>query len=189
MGKIHIAKLLVIGIVSLLLSVFSLRVGSTPPADITQRSWSGENQRGTASQSATLIRVVDGDTIEVSVDGVREKVRFMGIDAPESVDPRRGVECFGKESSAHLSSLLKASSLYLKRDSTSANRDTYNRLLRYVFTPEGESVNKIMIADGYAFEYTYEIPYESRDEFIRAEEDARVHARGLWSVSACSGKR
>lgn len=189
MGKIRLVKFFVVGIVSLLISVFSLRFRSTPPSDITQRAWSGENQKDVASQSATLIRVVDGDTIEVSVDGVREKVRFMGIDAPESVDPRRGVECFGKESSTHLSSLLKVSSLYLKRDSASANKDTYNRLLRYVFTTEGELVNKIMITDGYAFEYTYDIPYDRRDEFIRAEEDARVHARGLWSPSACSGKR
>lgn len=189
MGKIRMVKFLAISIVSLLISVFSIRFRSTPPSDITQRAWSGEDQGSMASQSATLIRVVDGDTIEVSVNGQREKVRLMGIDAPESVDPRHRVECYGKESSAHLSFLLKTSFLYLNRDSTSANRDKYNRLLRYIYTPEGELVNKTMIADGYAFEYTYDIPYDSREEFIAAEDDARKSARGLWNQSACAGKR
>lgn len=189
MGKIRLSRLFAVGIISLLVSVLSILSGRKPPVGIPEYSWSGQNNERSASESATLIRIVDGDTIEVSLGGAVEKVRLMGIDAPESVDPRRPVECYGKESSSHLSLLLAAPSIYLESESTAANRDTYNRLLRYVFTSQGELVNKTMIEDGYAFEYTYDIPYTRRDEFIRAEHDARKSALGLWSPSACAGKR
>ena len=76
----------------------------------------------------------------------------------------------------------------LESDSTQGDKDKYSRLLRYIFLEDGTNFNKMMISDGYAFEYTYQSnPYKYRDEFILAQKEARENQRGLWSPSACSG--
>lgn len=132
-----------------------------------------------------VVRVVDGDTIVAHIDGVDEKIRLIGINTPETVDPRRTVECFGKEASAVTKHLLTGTTVRLERDLSQGDRDKYGRLLRYVFLPDGTFVNKKLIEEGYAYEYTYRIPYRYQTEFKAAQTAARENARGLWAPEAC----
>ena len=103
----------------------------------------------------------------------------------ETVDPRRPVECFGKEASARAHELLDGEHVYLEYDPTQGKTDRYGRVLAYVWLPDGTLVNEAMIADGYAYEYTYDVPYRYRDRFDTAEAEARDDERGLWAAGVC----
>lgn len=137
----------------------------------------------------SVVRVVDGDTFAALVDGKEEKVRMLGINAPESVDPRRKVECFGKEASAELHLLLDGKSVELVSDTTQDDRDKYNRLLRYVALADGSDVGAMMIKEGFAYEYTYRLPYERQKEYKQFQSDGETSGKGLWAKSACDGKK
>lgn len=132
-------------------------------------------------------KVVDGDTIEVNIDGVIEKIRLIGVDTPETVDPRKPVQCFGKEASDNSKKLLEGKFVKLEADETQDNRDKYKRLLRYVILEDGTNFNQKLIQDGYAYEYTYDTPYKYQAEFKAAQKDARENNRGLWSSDSCNG--
>lgn len=138
------------------------------------------------TNQALVTRVVDGDTIEVRLTDGDEKVRLVGIDTPETVDPRKPVQCFGKEASNRMKSLVADKTVRLESDPYSADRDKYGRLLRYVFLTDGTSVNKIMILEGYAHEYTYDVAYRYQGEFKAAEVAAKQAERGLWAPGVCS---
>lgn len=83
-----------------------------------------------------VLSVVDGDTIKVDVRGKKETIRLLGIDTPETVDPRKPVQCFGKAASDKMKSFVSGKSVILVDDATQGNRDKYNRLLRYVYLPD-----------------------------------------------------
>jgi len=129
--------------------------------------------------------VIDGDTIQVVIDNEKETLRLIGIDTPETVDPRKPIQCFGKEASAKAKSLLSGKSVRLESDPTQGERDKYQRLLRYVFLEDGTNFNKLMISEGYAHEYTYNIPYKYQSEFKQAQKEAEENKRGLWADDAC----
>ena len=133
----------------------------------------------------TLIKVVDGDTIWVDNNGKRQKIRLIGLDTPESVDPRKPLQCFGLEASAQAKTILGGQSVYLETDPSQDSVDRYGRTLAYVWTESGRLFNLDMITDGYAFEYTYDLPYRYQQDFKAAENDARAGERGLWSPGAC----
>lgn len=133
-----------------------------------------------------VTHVIDGDTIQVVIDNKKETLRLIGIDTPETVDPRKPVQCFGKEASAKAKSLLSGKSVRLEADPTQGERDKYQRLLRYVFLENGTNFNKLMIAEGYAHEYTYNTPYKYQVEFKQAQKEAEANKRGLWADDACS---
>jgi micrococcal nuclease len=133
----------------------------------------------------TVTKVVDGDTIWVN-SGKREKVRMIGMDTPETVDPRKPVQCFGLEASAQAKAILAGQSVYLETDPSQDTVDKYGRTLAYVWTTSGQLFNLDMIADGYAHEYTYYLPYRYQKEFKAAENDARNQERGLWSPASCA---
>ncbi len=132
--------------------------------------------------AAEVVRVVDGDTIVVRLHGAEERVRLLGIDTPESVDPRSPVECFGKEAAAHTASLLPPGTpVRLVRDVEA--RDRYDRLLAYVYrADDGTFVNLRLVEDGYAAVLTYPPNVAHADEFVVAAGDAREAGRGLWSA-------
>ncbi len=133
-----------------------------------------------------VVKVVDGDTIDVDMNGSKERIRLIGIDAPESVAPNQPVECFGKEASMHLNELLTNKSVKLESDSTQADRDRYGRLLRYVFL-DGIDVNKQLLQYGFAREYTYNNKtYQHQQEFRQAEHEAAIAKLGLWQENICS---
>ncbi len=124
-------------------------------------------------------RVVDGDTIVV--DG-GERVRLIGIDTPESVDPRRPVECFGLEASAFMEDLLPpGTDVRLVFDVE--REDRYERTLAYVYrVADGLFVNFHLVDQGYAQVATYPPNVEHTDEFVEATREAREADRGLWSA-------
>lgn len=135
---------------------------------------------------AVVRRVVDGDTVEVRIGEVDETVRLLGIDTPESVDPRSPVECFGREAAEHLASLLPpGTDVRLVRDVE--GRDRYDRLLAYVYRQQDAMfVNLALVREGYAAVLTYPPNVAHADEFTVAAAEARVDARGLWG--ACRGE-
>jgi micrococcal nuclease len=138
---------------------------------------------------APVVRVVDGDTIDVRIDGDRQRVRLIGINTPESVDPRRPVECFGSEAAAQAEALLNGATVLLEPDPSQDDVDDFGRLLRFVWLEDGRLFNLEMIAQGYAFEYTYRDPYKYQRVFRAAERQARTTGAGLWAPETCDGQR
>ena len=126
-----------------------------------------------------VLQVHDGDTISVDMNGIEEKVRFIGVDTPETQDPRKAVQCFGKAASNYTTKLLAGQSVRLEADPQSSNRDRYSRLLRYVYLPDGRLVQAEIIRSGYGFAYT-SFPFAKSDEFESYEKEARDNSRGLW---------
>jgi micrococcal nuclease len=133
----------------------------------------------------SVIRVVDGDTLVVDIDGKNETVRLIGINSPEVNDPRKPVECFGREASNKAKEILTGKKVRLEIDSTQGDRDKYGRLLRYVFLEDGTNFNQLMIEQGYAFEYTYHFPYRYQKEFKQAQKKAEEEGKGLWEEGRC----
>jgi micrococcal nuclease len=139
--------------------------------------------------SYPVLKVVDGDTIDVLVENQLVRVRLLGINSPESVDPRRHVECFGKEASRYLKSILGDSVVRLEKDRDKPDTDEYGRWLRYVYMND-VFINRDMIANGYAYEYTYHNEqYQFQDEFKNVEKNARELQIGLWNKDTCDGKK
>lgn len=134
-----------------------------------------------------VVKVVDGDTIEVEKDGGIVKVRLIGINTPEVVDPRRPVQCFGTEASAEAHRVLDGQSVSLESDPSQDTYDKYGRLLAYAFLPDGTLFNEHMITAGFAHEYTYDLPYTYQKQFKAAEVTARTEKRGLWAPDTCAG--
>ena len=126
----------------------------------------------------TVLKVVDGDTIHVSANGQKLKIRMIGLDTPETVDPRKPVQCFGLEASGQAKTILGGQSVYLETDPSQDTIDKYGRTLAYVWTASGRLFNLDMIADGFAFEYTYDLPYRYQADFKAAENDARAQSAG-----------
>lgn len=142
---------------------------------------------------ATVVRVIDGDTIDVVLaTGQRERVRVIGVDTPETVDPRRPVECFGKEASNKAKELLAPGrAIVLEEDLSQDTRDRYGRALRHVLVElePGVSVSfaQVMIAEGYAHHYVYRTPSAYADQYQAAQDAAAANAVGLWSPAVCAG--
>jgi len=133
-------------------------------------------------------KVVDGDTIHVNKNEEIIKVRLIGINTPETVDPRKGVECYGIEAKNYISSLLLEKWVEIETDPTQDHYDKYGRLLGYVFV-DRKNINLEMIQEGYAYEYTYKLPYKYQDEFKLAETMARNEEKGLWNKNTCNGDK
>lgn len=147
----------------------------------------GVTQSATSSLSVRyfVLHVVDGDTLDIDMDGTKTRLRLIGINTPETVDPRRPVECFGKEASAKAKELLEGKMVSIEYDPSQDKYDKYGRLLVYVYLPDGSFFNERMIREGYAHEYTYRFPYKYQREFKQAENEARAAHRGLWREGVC----
>lgn len=140
------------------------------------------------ADSFAVKKVVDGDTVEVNYYGQTIKVRLIGIDTPEVVDPRKPVQCFGREASARAHRLLDGQRVRLEFDPLVGETDKYGRKLAYVFMQNGDNYALRMIQDGYGQEYTYQSQtYRYQADFKRAQDDAQAGARGLWSADTCGG--
>ena len=131
---------------------------------------------------AKVVKVVDGDTLSVSLNGKTETVRVIGIDTPETVDPRRPVGCFGKEASNKAKELLSEKEIILQKDVSET--DKYRRLLRYVFLPLPDGrilfANDYLVREGFAKVLTYPPDVKYNEQFRQAEREAREDNRGLW---------
>ncbi len=128
---------------------------------------------------------VDGDTLDVEIGGVTERVRLIGVDTPESVAPNRPVQCYGAEASAFVASILPVGTeVRLERDAVA--RDRFDRLLAYVYRAEDDLlVNLALVERGFADAVTYGDNEALYDVLVAAEAEARDGGRGLWSV--CGG--
>lgn len=129
--------------------------------------------------------VVDGDTLRIAVDGGREVIRLIGIDAPETGFGNTTRECFGREARSEAQRLLGGRRVRVATDPSQDTRDRYDRLLAYVWLEDGTFVNQAMIERGFAFEYTFDLPYRYQAELRAAEERAREAGAGLWAPGAC----
>ncbi len=141
---------------------------------------------GATSTAGTyrVTRVVDGDTITVLKGGKNVSVRLIGVDTPETVDPRKPVECFGEAATAEVERLIGQRSVRLEMDSSQDEYDTYGRLLAYVYVDD-ILINQHLIAEGFGHEYTFIRPYLYQEAFRAAERAARDAGRGLWAPEAC----
>lgn len=136
-------------------------------------------------EDGTVVRVVDGDTIEVYQNKEVKKVRLIGVNTPETVDPRKDVQCYGMEASFFLKKEIEGKKVLLEGDPTQQEKDTYGRLLKYVYL-DGKNINHKIIEEGYGFEYTYKTPYKFQKEFKEAEEKAKNDQKGLWDKDNCN---
>lgn len=138
-----------------------------------------ESVSGIEGEKALVTKVIDGDTIEIQ-NG--QTVRLVGIDTPETVDPRRPVGCFGKEASNETKNLLAGRQVILQKDVSET--DKYKRLLKYVFLPleDGQIlfVNDYLVRAGFAKVYTYPPDVKFNEQFKQAEKEARESSKGLW---------
>lgn len=132
-----------------------------------------------ATESAQLykvIRIVDGDTIEIESG---QKIRYIGMDTPETVHPTKGKQCFGEEAKHRNEELVLGKNVRLEKDVNETDR--YGRLLRYVWVDD-TLVNKQLVLDGFAFARSYPPDITRQDELRAAEAEARGKNRGLWGV-------
>ena len=132
--------------------------------------------KGEQVQEALVTRVIDGDTIQIEGG---KKVRYIGIDTPETVDPRKPVQCFGYEASNKNKELVGGKKVRLEKDVSET--DKYGRLLRYVWVGD-ILVNDYLVRQGYAQSYTYPPDVKYQNQFLEAQKEARKNNRGLWKA-------
>jgi len=131
----------------------------------------------TSSAFAQLVtRVVDGDTIHVEGIGT---VRLIGVDTPETVDPRKPVQSFGKEASEFTRRMAQGKVVRLEFDFQ--RKDKYDRTLAYVYLPDGTFLNAEIVKQGYGHAYT-QFPFKYLDQFRAHEREAREAGRGQWGA-------
>ena len=135
-----------------------------------------------------MLKVVDGDTIHISYNGKDEKVRFIGLDTPEAKDPRKPIQCFGREATAKMTEFAENKNVRLEFDKTQGERDKYGRILAFVYNEDNKNLAYEMIRQGYGNEYTYNSnPYKYQNEFKEAARKAREENKGLWAENTCAG--
>lgn len=132
--------------------------------------------------SYQVTHFVDGDTVQVTMNGTLETVRFIGIDTPETHKPNTPVQCYGPAAAAYTKSRIGSQRIRLVSDSLTTNRDRYNRLLRYVVLEDGTYLNLELIQKGYAFAYAF--PFSRLNEFSTAMQHAQENKAGLWGSCA-----
>ena len=160
-GRLGLLALLILALVTWLLRDLPKTLVSPKP----EGSW------------RQCVRVVDGDTILLDGD---ERIRLIGADTPESVDPRRPVQHFGKEAAAFTRRLAEGRRVRLEYDQ--ARRDRYGRTLAYVYLEDDTFLNAEIIRQGYGHAYT-RFPFRYSDDFRSYERAAREQRRGLWADS------
>jgi micrococcal nuclease len=157
------------------------------PADLAttraeRAAWPGPPKGAVA---AKVQRVVDGDTFVATVNGRRERVRVIGVDTPESVDPNRPDEPFGEEASDFAKHYLDGETVRMAGDVEP--RDRYGRMLAYVWLADGTFWNALLAAEGYAQQLTIPPNVTYADLFRRLVGEARRQNRGLWAQEHQSG--
>lgn len=126
---------------------------------------------------ASVTRVIDGDTIEVEIEGETYKVRYIGIDTPELHHPTKPVEYFAQEAYEKNRELVEGKTVFLEKDVSET--DKYGRLLRYVYVGN-TFVNAYLVQYGYALVATYPPDVKYQDYFMELQREAREARRGLW---------
>lgn len=130
-----------------------------------------------------VIRVVDGDTIKVEIDGATETIRLVGVDTPETVHPKKSVEFYGPEASTFTKNLLTGEMVWIVFDPIGNTKDRYGRSIAHIYRyPDGLWVNLELVRQGYARGY-YKFKFSYADTFRKYEEKAQKSLKGLWDKS------
>lgn len=133
-----------------------------------------------STSGCVVRRVVDGDTVDVDCGAGKVRVRVIGIDTPETVDPRKPVQCYGPEASAQAKKLLPVgAAVQVTADPSQGRTDKYGRTLAYL-SVGGRDYGLQMIQGGWAREYTYDTVYAKSSRYKRAEHVAEARKVGLW---------
>lgn len=126
-----------------------------------------------------VVKLIDGDTFEIN-SGI--KVRLIGINTPETVDPRRPVQCYGTEAKNYVESLLENKVVRLEKDVSET--DKFGRLLRYVYVKNADGsetfVNLKLVEEGYAESSSFPPDIKHQAEFVEAQNKAILENKGLW---------
>lgn len=172
--------LLILGIYLILRG---LNPEATNPSSTTPSPPPPQNEQtlGTTTEVLTLVtEVIDGDTIEIESG---EKVRLIGIDTPETVDPRRPVGCFGPEASDKAKELMEGRLVKLEKDVS--EKDKFNRLLRYIYVDQ-LFINEYLVREGFAHASSFPPDIRYQNLLNQAEGEAKINQKGLWS--SCPNK-
>ncbi|KAA3663554.1 MAG: hypothetical protein DWQ04_10190, partial [Chloroflexi bacterium] len=130
---------------------------------------------------AEVVRVIDGDTAVFRINNTEETVRFLGIDAPETVHPNKSAECFGPEASEFVKGVLEEeTAVYIELDEMTGERDKYGRLLAHIWLEDATLLNELLLQEGYAEFANYGNPTENDSIYLQAENDAKIASIGLW---------
>lgn len=173
LSKKHIT-ILISALYILYLIITSLIGNGVQNIEVTPES--SQSTSSIPSNMYKVKRVVDGDTIELE-NG--QKVRYIGIDTPETVKPNSAVECFGKEASNKNKELVEGKTVRLEKDVSETDR--FGRLLRYVYVDD-IFVNDFLVREGYANSASFPPDIKNQDRFRDAEVEAKSNNRGLWST-------
>lgn len=150
-----------------------------------------ENQKVNDLEVATVERVVDGDTIEVKIDGEKFKVRLIGVDTPETKHPRKPVEPYGKEASEYTKKKLDGKKVYLEKDVS--DNDRYGRLLRYVWLKKPDKDKKLteemlkdnfnltLVKEGYGKSSTFPPDVKYAEIIKEYQREAVKENKGMWN--------
>ncbi len=125
------------------------------------------------AQPAQVLFVIDGDTIEVAIDGAEYRLRYIGIDTPE-----RDMPYYDQATRANRD-LVQGQTVYLVKDVSEIDR--FGRLLRYVYLADGTFVNAELVQSGYAQAVTFPPDVAFADHFRQLQQEAREAGRGLWT--------
>ena len=138
------------------------------------------------NKSYPVTYVLDGDTFKVKINSHIVTVRMLGIDTPETVDPRKPEQCYGKVASDKTKELLLGHNVHLELNPNREEKDKYGRYLAYVYLEDESKVfiNEYLLQNGYAREYTYGKPYMLQKEFKMIEGMAKYNKVGLWGSCA-----
>jgi micrococcal nuclease len=166
---------------ALLLAALAAAAGAAGAGGLFAHGDGADRGGGSGGEVGRVVRVVDGDTIHVQLGSTREKVRYIGVDTPETKDPRRPVGCFGHEASDFNQRLVGGELVRLVRDVEP--RDRYGRLLAYVYrVSDGLFVNAELARLGYAQPLTIAPDVRFAGRFAALAREARQRGRGLWAA-------
>ncbi|MBQ6154318.1 thermonuclease family protein [bacterium] len=149
------------------------------PSNFLQSNDSASSEETSSLETATVARVIDGDTI-VLTDG--RKVRYIGINAPETNHPVKPIGCYGQQATDKNNDLVLGKTVQLEKDVSEVDR--YGRLLRYVYV-DNQMINEILVREGFATATTYPPDVKYMDSLFQAQNLARIEQLGIWS-DACS---
>lgn len=130
------------------------------------------------NEAAVVTRIVDGDTVEATIGGVPQTIRYIGVDTPESKKPNTPVQCYALEATEVNKALVLGQTVLLERDRT--NYDRYGRMLRYVYLADGRMVNEELVKLGAAFAKRYKPDTKHAVKLETAQRAAQSAKAGLW---------
>jgi len=127
-----------------------------------------------------VVRIIDGDTIEVDIGGLRRKVRYIGIDCPETGHPPATAEPFSAQATARNAELVKGKIVRLEKDVSETDR--YGRLLRYVWVGD-TLVNEALVCAGLCRAVSYPPDVTRQSRLAQCQREAQQVGRGLWAAA------